>query len=131
MTAPSRGFTLIELMIAVAIVAILAVVAYPSYQEHVRRSNRAAAQSVMLDIAARQHQHLLDTRSYADSLGTLGVTVPADVTRHYTIATVQEAGPPPGFRVTATPTGAQARDRCGTLGVDRAGQKTAASADCW
>jgi type IV pilus assembly protein PilE len=118
MVPASRGFTLIELMIAVAIVAILATVAYPSYQEYVRRSNRSAAQSVMLDVAARQHQYLLDTRGYANSLGT-------------PIATVLEAGPPPGFRVTATPVGSQAADRCGNLAVDRAGQKTADAANCW
>jgi type IV pilus assembly protein PilE len=131
MVPASRGFTLIELMIAVAIVAILATIAYPSYQEYVRRSNRSAAQSVMLDVAARQHQYLLDTRGYANSLGTLGTSVPPDVARHYTIATVLEAGPPPGFRVTATPVGSQTADRCGNLAVDRAGQKTADAANCW
>ena len=51
-----RGFTLIELMIAVAIIGILVAVAYPSYQGQVRKANRAAAQQFMLDVAMREQQ---------------------------------------------------------------------------
>jgi type IV pilus assembly protein PilE len=58
------GFTLIELMITVAIVAILTAIALPSYQGYVRKANRSAAQSFMLSAAAREEQVLLDQRSY-------------------------------------------------------------------
>ena len=131
--APARGFTLIELMITVAIIAILAAVAYPSYTRHIVRSNRAAAQSYMLEVSGLQQRYLLDARAYAASLTDLNTTVPANVAGNYTIATAQTAGPPPGFTVTATPINSQlARDtECGTLTVDQTGKKTAAGPTCW
>ena len=58
------GFTLIELMIAVAIVAILVTIGYPSYQQYVIRANRAEAQQVIMDIANRQEEFLLNNRKY-------------------------------------------------------------------
>lgn len=133
---PARGFTLIELMITVAIVAILAAVAYPSYTRYIVRSNRAAAQSYMLEVSSLQQRYLLDARGYAGSLDALNITtLPANVAGNYSIATAQTAGPPPGFTVTATPINSQlARDtECGTLTVDQAGKKTASGSGstCW
>jgi type IV pilus assembly protein PilE len=64
----ARGFTLIELMVTVAIVAILAAVAYPSYQNQVKRGRRAAAQAHLMDIAQRQQEYLLDGRGAASLL---------------------------------------------------------------
>jgi len=127
--AGSAGFTLIELMIAVAVVAILASIAYPSYLEHVRRTHRAAAQGVMTDLATRQHQFFVDTRSYAGTVVALRTAVPADVASRYNIAIATVAGPPPGFTITATPIGTQVADTCGTLSINAAGAKT--PANCW
>lgn len=75
-----KGFTLIELMITVAIVGILAAIAYLAYQDQVRKSRRAEAQSVLMNIGTRQQQMLLDTRSYAATAASLSVTVPPQVT---------------------------------------------------
>jgi type IV pilus assembly protein PilE len=108
-----RGFTLIDVLITVAIVAILAAIAYPSYQTAVRKSNRAAAEAHLSDIAQRQQQFLLDQRAFAPDLTTLGVTTPASVTTFYTIAIAVVAGPPPGFTATATPIGSQTGDLSG------------------
>lgn len=58
------GFTLIEIMIVVAIIAILASIAYPSYQDYVKRAKRAEAQSKALEMANKQEEYLLITRSY-------------------------------------------------------------------
>ena len=72
-----QGFTLIELMIAVAVVGILAGIAWPSYKYYVMRANRSAAQQFMLDIANREEQFMLDARSYAtgsSALSTLNMT---------------------------------------------------------
>lgn len=123
------GFTLIETMITVAIIAIIAAVAYPSYTEHVRKSHRADAQALLMNVATRQQQFLLDTRAYAGTLGALNVAAPASVTPHYAVTLTVAASPVPAFTVQATPQGAQAADKCGTLTLDEAGIKSPGS--CW
>ena len=66
-----RGFTLLELMIVVAVTGILATVAYPSFQDYVMRSKRSIAKIRMLDIVERQTRHFIDNRTYGD-LSDLG-----------------------------------------------------------
>jgi type IV pilus assembly protein PilE len=136
----SRGFTLIELMITVAIVAILAAVAYPSYTSYIVRSNRSAAQGYLLELSNLQQRRLLDARSYASDLAGLNVTsasVPPNVSPNYTIATAtRDTGSAlPGFEVTATPKGSQStRDSaCGKLTINETGAKSAAGGgtSCW
>jgi type IV pilus assembly protein PilE len=100
----SRGFTLIELMIVVAVIGILAAIAFPSYQSQIRKSNRAAAQAVLMDVANKQQFYLSSQREYADTLAKLSVTPPTDVTRWYDVTvTTDPAATPPTFVVTATP----------------------------
>jgi type IV pilus assembly protein PilE len=134
-----RGFTLIEVMITVAIIAILAAVALPSYQDSVRKSRRADAQAFMSDVVSRQQHFLLDRRAYAASItdaatdNGLGMTIPENVSKFYTVALVTDNDArPPSFEITGTPKGGQASDACGKLTVDQAGQKSAAgSGTCW
>lgn len=123
-----QGFTLIELMITVVIVAILAAVAYPSYQNHIIRGNRAAAQQFMLDVAERQAAFLLDARSYAATLGAggLNVAVPSEVSRHYNV-TVAVGAAPPSYTITATPVAGSTQASDATLTLDNLGQKTPAA----
>lgn len=125
------GFTLIELLIVITIVAILAAVAVPTYHEYVKRSYRAEAQAYLMTIAARQQQFLLDTRSF--SVGTVDsiVSQPRNVASTYTVSIATTGGPPPTFTLTATPTAAQASEKCGALTLDQTGTKTAAVAGCW
>jgi type IV pilus assembly protein PilE len=112
-----NGFSLIELLVAVTILAILAAVAIPSYQSYVIKSNRAAAQSFMMDLANREKQYMLDARTYAD-IATLGVSAPTDVSKHYTLAIVSIVTPP-SFTITATPSSSQqTSDGALTLGSD-------------
>ncbi len=118
------GFTLIELMITVAVVAILAAIAYPSYLSYLVRSNRAAAQSALMDIAQREQQYLLDARAYAPDLATLNVALASGVSAHYTVAIALTAGPPPGFVATATPIPGTRQAADGALSIDQAGVKT-------
>lgn len=119
----STGFTLIELMIVLVVVAILAAVAYPSYRESVRKGNRRAAQSEMMEIVNREHQFFIANRTYADT-AALGYTLPPDVIGNYTHAVTLDAGPPPGFTVTFTAIGRQLSD--GNLTVNSLGEKTPA-----
>ena len=131
------GFTLIEVMVVVAILAIIAAIAFPSYRSYIVKANRSAAQSFMLEVAARQERYLLDARTYAADMATLSMTVPTNVSSNYTIATAGAAGPPPTYTVTATPIGRQAADdgACGTLTIDQANNKTMSGsgtlANCW
>jgi len=126
-----NGFTLIELLIVITIVAILAAVAVPSYHEYIKRAYRAEAQAYLMTIAARQQQFLLDTRSFSvASLDTI-VSQPRNVATAYTVTMATEGGPPPTFTLTATPTTAQASEKCGALTLDQTGTKTAAVAGCW
>ncbi|WP_440531521.1 type IV pilin protein [Variovorax sp. YR566] len=120
------GFTLIELMITVAIVAILAAVALPSYQQYVIRSKRSAAQAQMMDIANRQQQFLLANRSYADktALTASGYALPAEVNSNYSYDIVLSTTGVPGYTLTLTPIGGQTGDGALTLNSD--GVKTPA-----
>jgi type IV pilus assembly protein PilE len=103
----ARGFTLIEVLIAVAIVGILAAIAFPSYQNHLRKGRRADAQSFMMDLANRQQQYLLDARGYALDAGfvtTLGATTPESVATYYTLTVSPAAATnPPTFTIHAMP----------------------------
>ena len=127
----SRGFTLIELAVVMAIAAILAAVAIPNYSEYVLRGHRSAVQAFISDVASRQSQFFLDRRSYAGTVAALNMTAPADVAARYTVAIAVVAGPPAGFQVSATPIGTQATDRCGLLTIDQAGNRTAVGNRCW
>lgn len=128
-----RGFSLIELMIAVVIVGILAAVAIPSYQNYVIKANRAAAQAFMMDVENRQKQYLLDARIYLDvadnsGFSALGMSVPDDVSSFYDV-TVATSSPPPAFTITAAPIAGTRQASDGTLTLDSSGTKT--PADKW
>src|SRR6187549_4261282 len=83
-SARARGFTLIEVIIAMAIVAILVAVALPAYRDHMRKSRRAEAQAYLMAVASRQQQFLLDTRAYVTDPNTVGIAQPANVMAAYT-----------------------------------------------
>ena len=137
-----RGFTLIELMITVAIVAILAAVAYPSYTKYIARAKRSAAASFMLNVQSKQEQFMLNSRTYFDVDGTAGktwadrsITVPSDVSDNYTVTVALVAGPPPGYTITAVPKNGQATNdaKCGNLILSNTGAKSVSgtATDCW
>ncbi|HXU94491.1 MAG TPA: type IV pilin protein [Gallionella sp.] len=133
-----RGFTLVELMVTVAIIGILAAIAYPSYVQYTVKSNRAAAESFIMSVANKQEQYMLNARQYATTLAALGVAVPADVSRNYTITEpISVTAIPPGYTITAVPAGNQAANdtKCGSISIDQAGTKgvsgTGTVAVCW
>ncbi len=118
------GFTLIELMMTVAIVGILVAVAYPSYQNYLLTGRRGAAQAFLLQAAQRQQQYFLDNRSFAADFTALGVTAPADVEPYYIPNIALVAGPPPTFTISLTPEGVQDKNGELTYRIDGAGAKT-------
>jgi type IV pilus assembly protein PilE len=125
----TRGFTMIEVMIVVVIVGILAAIAYPNYQNYIKRSNRSAAETLMMDLANREQQYLLDNRAYLGG-GASAVTtllspnpVPVEVSKNYDVTIASTAGPPPTFTITATPKAGTTMAGDGVLTLDQDGTK--------
>jgi type IV pilus assembly protein PilE len=122
----NRGFTLIELMVAVAIVAIVAMIAIPSYTAQMVKSRRSSAEAVLLDIAQRQQQYLLDVRAYAPDVPTLNPTIPSNVSAYYTVKFAPPQPGPPNFTALATPIAGTAQAGDVVLTIDSTGAKTPA-----
>lgn len=119
-----KGFTLVELMITVAIIAVLTAIALPNYQQYVIRSNRVAAQSQMMDIANREQQFLLANRVYANK-ATLGFSLPSEVSAKYTYdITADNAVSPPTFLITFTPITGSSQASDGAITLDSKGTKS-------
>ena len=120
-----RGFTLIELMIVVAVIGILATIAYPSYQDYVRKARRIDAQGVMLDIQLQQEKYRVNHVSYG-SLTDLG-SFPSD---YYTFAISGNTASAYTITATAKSGTSQASDTgCTSMAVNQASAKTPDS--CW
>ncbi len=130
----SQGFTLIEMMIVVAMIAIIATIALGSYRDSTVRANRSAAASYILEVANLQERYLLDNRDYAPNMVTLGASAPPEVSNNYTVTISDPGGAAPAYLISAAPKGAQASDdtACGTLTLDNLGTKgDAGGARCW
>ena len=126
-TDKQQGFTLIELMVTVAIVGILGAVGYPSYLRHIAKSNRTAAQAQMLDIANREQQFLLANRAYVENaaLEASGYSFPSGLSGKYTYLVTVGTGSVPAFTITFTAVGSQASD--GALTYNSEGVKSPAA----
>lgn len=130
----NSGFTLIELMITVAIIAILTLVALPSYRDYTMRANRSVAAGFLLEVANQQERNFLDERVYATDMTDLGLAIPREVSANYTITTAgNNAATPPSYTISAAPAGSQAGDDCGTLTLNNTGTKghAAGASRCW
>jgi len=139
----SRGFTLIEMMIVVALVGILTAVAIPSYQEYMRRGARSEAKAGLLQAAQWMERAATVSGVYPTAANTNNAnffpsglrSVPSN---RYAIALPAADSTNVAFVLTATPQNAQTGDKCGTFTLAHNGQRGntglksgATSADCW
>jgi type IV pilus assembly protein PilE len=135
------GFTLIELMITVAIVSTLAAIALPAFNSQIRKSRRTEARTTLLDLAARTERLYSVTNTYFGTT-TAGQLNPVDLGYlstdawpltvgggYYRISVNSSATT---FTFTATAIGAQANDtQCATFSVDNTGNQSATDPACW
>jgi type IV pilus assembly protein PilE len=121
----SKGFTLIEVMIVVAIIAIIASIALPNYQEYIKSSRRGAASTCMLEMAGQMERRYTASLVY-DSTTTLpAVACTTGITEYYSFSFRAGEPTPRTYVLRATPLGGQ-EDDCGTLILDQKTRKGAA-----
>lgn len=135
-----QGFTLIELMIVVAVVGILSAIAYPSYTEYVRRGHRADARAGLLQAQQWLERAATATGQYPTADLPSALTWASDASKRYTIAITSSTST--SYTLTATPKspGPQASDKCGTYTLSNTGLRGANGkksgesgydTDCW
>ena len=127
-----NGFTLVELMITVAIVAILAAIALPSYQDSVRKTRRATAQADLMELASFMERFFTENNKYHENNAVTPVAVspPFVDTAFYTYSLPVKTAT--SFTLRATPSGTQTSDDCGTMSLSQTGQRTTTgTAGCW
>ncbi len=132
--ARTRGVTLIELIIAVAVVAILAAIAFPSYQQQMRKTRRADGKAELMETAQQLERCYTRFSRYND--GNCGVALPFNSSEGYYVVSAA-AITASAFTLDATPQGAQADDtRCGVLRLMSTGQQgsqgqSTDANECW
>lgn len=127
-----RGFTLIELMIVVAVIGILSAIAIPSYLEHLKAGHRAEAKADLSELGQFMERYYTENNKY--SAATLPFSQsPRSGTAYYTITLTAASAKPDEYSLVATPTGTMTGDRCGSLTLTQTGSFTqgGTGTNCW
>lgn len=133
----NQGFSLVELMVVVAIVGILSAIAFTVTGDNNKKARRAIAKGVLMEVQSKQEQYFVNNRAYTNDLTDLNYgaspffidhkgdeVLQADGFYRISVAVVDFT-----YTITATPVNAQAGDKCGTMTLNSASNKTPAS--CW
>lgn len=120
-----RGFTLIEVMIVVAIVGILTAIALPSYNEYIRRGHRTEARASLLQMAQWMERAATANGVYPTASDSASAVVAALSGAQKDRYAVTLASTTSTFTVTAAPKGAQTGDKCGSYTLSQAGERGA------
>ncbi len=126
-----KGFTLIELMVVIAVIGILAAIAWPNYQDYLIKSRRAQAQSDMLKIQLGLEKWRANNSTYTATLSDIGFTDSNDY-YNYAVTGALVSDPPTGsvYVIRATAQGAQTADSgCTPLTLNQSNSK--GPAGCW
>ncbi|WP_221074997.1 type IV pilin protein [Agarivorans aestuarii] len=127
-----KGFTLLEVMITVAIVAILAGIAYPSYLSHVQSTKREEAKRTLVEAAQQMESYYAMHLSYASAATGTSLTIYTPSTEFNEIYTLTASNVgASSYTLSATPKGSQTGDSCQTLSITHTGHTSSASGDCW
>jgi type IV pilus assembly protein PilE len=141
-TRHMAGFTLIELMIVIAIATVLITIAVPAYLAQIRESHRTSARTALLDLAQREERFMSTNNSYTNDPTVLGygagqIVLPTkDYNLNICLDTVlpcaANAATGTTFALTATAINGQAKDlQCATLTLNSQGLQAGTSANCW
>ena len=132
----SAGFSLIEVMIAVAILGIVASIAYPSYQSYLRDSRRADAEGVLIEMSQWMERQYTVNGRYDDGAGNAPALPiqksPRDGTATHYVVSVS-AVDTDSFTLTATAQGGQTQEECGNLTLTQTGARGSSGPGtrCW
>jgi len=126
-----KGFTLIELMITVAIMAIIAAIAYPSYIDSVRKARRADAQAQMMELASFMERFYTENNRYnkENNVAQTNVALPAGIASDYYDAYALQSISATSYVIKAAPKTGQSTPSCGTLRISNTGLKSPPT--CW
>ena len=131
-----RGFTLIELMIVLAVAALLSTIAYPSYVAQVAKGRRSDGKQALVELAQKLERFYSERGTYVGAaLGSSGIYPAVSSGGYYALTITTQTVD--GFAIAATPQGVQVGDVCAALGYSQLGEQTVSTsatlpaAKCW